>query len=387
MQKLHLRFASAALTVATTLVCAVGCVASPLSGETLTSPGQAIAFQGYTLLASFPVQVYQSNIWTEAWDPVPGGLGNNNGSAYVDGVGTSWYEWSIPNGVTLIQDPSHWLQIGQNTLVTEIKGSNAEFGDLYSYNGGAQLDNCVAENNAAGGGVSVENNCSQKNANGTPNPSIQLYAPCGGAGQACCLYSPSAPGPVPCQFGMNCTSAGPVTGTCSVACGAVGQAPCVFPWHGGPTCNAGLQPTNNVCVCNMCGGACVDFLNNNANCGSCGHACPTNETCSAGSCACQAPFVLNTSIGCVDPTAVATCGANVSYIGSPCIAPAGVQALCCGGTCAVADSSATCGACGNSCNDGSPQHKCCAPTYTYAAQCLATSTSFDCTCSPNSVCP
>src|SRR5690349_1643633 len=69
----------------------------------------------------------------------------------------------------------------------------------------------------------------------------------------------------------------------------------------------------------MCGGRCIDPLNNNVNCGTCGHACASGFACIAGAC------VLNctgTQIACdsecidanVDPDHCGSCG-NVCATG------------------------------------------------------------------------
>lgn len=36
-----------------------------------------------------------------------------------------------------------------------------------------------------------------------------------------------------------------------------------------------------------CGGACVDLMTSPSNCGHCGNACPSGESCSGGACGCS----------------------------------------------------------------------------------------------------
>lgn len=103
----------------------------------------------------------------------------------------------------------------------------------------------------------------------------------------------------------------------------------------------------------VCAGACVDLTGDNANCGSCGHACLASEVCTGSAC-----VACSTLCGgaCVDLTANANCGS----CGNACLASEvctnGACATCstlCGGACAdLANDSLNCGSCGNACAPG-----------------------------------
>jgi hypothetical protein len=60
-------------------------------------------------------------------------------------------------------------------------------------------------------------------------------------------------------------------------CGACGHA-----------CSSGQSCQSGTCTCgaetNDCNGTCVDVLVDPANCGGCGKACPTYQFCQNGSC-------------------------------------------------------------------------------------------------------
>lgn len=103
--------------------------------------------------------------------------------------------------------------------------------------------------------------------------SVTSTCACGGSGQSCCG------GP-----GGTCSASGAVCGT-SGTCGA--------PVGNGVTCQTSPQCMSNNCTSGVCcaagqsgcNGGCVNLTSDNANCGSCGHACVGGkETCSAGVC-------------------------------------------------------------------------------------------------------
>ncbi|MEZ4408251.1 MAG: MXAN_6577-like cysteine-rich protein [Polyangiales bacterium] len=103
-------------------------------------------------------------------------------------------------------------------------------------------------------------------------------------------------------------------------CGACGTA-CAT----GQTCAAG------VCGCpsgqTLCGGACVNTQSSTAHCGTCGRACAAGQTCAAGSCACPAGQMLCGS-ACVDVLASAT---NCGSCGRTCVGGEWCMAGTCGG--------------------------------------------------------
>jgi Glycosyl hydrolase family 12 len=135
-------------------------------------------------------------------------------------------------------------------------------------------------------------------------------------------------------------------GACGTACGT------------GQTCSAG------VCACGTgllsCGGSCVS--SNNANCGTCGATCSSTQVCSNNACssscatgttACSGGTCANTM---TDPLNCGTCG-TVCSGGSTCNAGACTCAVTtqklCGGTCLDTTSNmSNCGSCGHACTTG-----------------------------------
>ena len=100
----------------------------------------------------------------------------------------------------------------------------------------------------------------------------------------------------------------------------------------------------------LCGVLCSDVSADNANCGSCGHACLAGETCSAGACA---PCATQCAGACVD---LGYDQANCGSCGNACLASeactAGACVPCstlCGGACTDLSTRFNCGSCGNVC--------------------------------------
>lgn len=126
-----------------------------------------------------------------------------------------------------------------------------------------------------------------------------------------------------------------------------------------------------------CSGTCFDLTNNSAggviaNCGECGHACPTDKfECKAGQCVCRAAATLATAMHCVDnsvsPAAdlcvdtakdarfcgncQTACEAGKSCIDSKC-ACSSTSLQCADGCHDGTSDSKNCGACGNACDLG-----------------------------------
>ena len=100
-----------------------------------------------------------------------------------------------------------------------------------------------------------------------------------------------------------------------------------------------------------CGATCVDLESNGANCGACGRACATGQTCTSGACqACAAVC----SGECTDLRSDSyNCGAcgNACPSGRECTDGACVRCpTLCNGNCAdLVTSGSDCGACGHAC--------------------------------------
>ena len=183
-------------------------------------------------------------------------------------------------------------------------------------------------------------------------------------------------------------------------CGSCGDA-CQAPDHGVPLCNSSQcdyacplpyakcyggfcvncapphgysSCANDTCVwdgCDpgytQCGSQCVDLSGDGTNCGTCGHACQANSTCSGGACVCNSGYSLCNGVCVVESNDAHNCGA----CGNVCPGADDGTGSCSGGTCVcnsgycpkngacVSESSDVdnCGSCGHSCGgiaNGSP---------------------------------
>jgi hypothetical protein len=173
---------------------------------------------------------------------------------------------------------------------------------------------------------------------------------CGVCGHACNPGETCSGGQCGCNGGPACSSL-----CCASGCSMTGSCDC-----GGTPCGA-----PSVC-CN--GTSCLDIMNDNANCGACGHACPSGLVCDAGACKCHGQICSGGDTccdsGCANlmssTTNCGTCGhacaANETCTGGACecgTSTCTTGQTCCGQSCKMlASDSANCGACGHACNAG-----------------------------------
>jgi hypothetical protein len=86
----------------------------------------------------------------------------------------------------------------------------------------------------------------------------------------------------------------PVTFDCGCTTTTSGACNCPFDTStlpgGGPDGHCNLDSRCNITCCGdsltACKGSCVDTNTDNDNCGACGHACPSSQTCTGGVCTC-----------------------------------------------------------------------------------------------------
>ncbi|MBK03738.1 MAG: hypothetical protein CL920_29650 [Deltaproteobacteria bacterium] len=147
-------------------------------------------------------------------------------------------------------------------------------------------------------------------------------------------------------------------------CGSCGTA-CAT----GETCKAGKCESSSTCSNGEtdCSGTCTDTQTDDKNCGSCGTACATGETCKAGKCE-SSNTCSNGETDCsgtctdtqTDDKNCGSCG-NVCTANQTCKAgkcednavTCGTGETDCSGTCVKTDSDVNnCGSCGNACASG-----------------------------------
>lgn len=134
------------------------------------------------------------------------------------------------------------------------------------------------------------------------------------------------------------------------------------------------DPTTAICTCPsgsaLCGQSCADLTADPANCGGCGLACPSGQTCSSGRCSgggCPTG-AIDCGGSCIDPLtnpqncggcggmgAGRRCGNGQDCVMGVCTAPAcGFGLSSCSGACvSLASDPSNCGACGKVCPSGS----------------------------------
>ncbi len=185
-----------------------------------------------------------------------------------------------------------------------------------------------------GGGARCENQCRDGFADCDGLPSNGCEAP----------MDPTSCGCPPTTV-RDCTTFFPA-GSTSVCVGRVaGAARCEV-----RTCGVGA----------LCNNQCVDTMNDESNCGSCGFFCPAGEVCAGGACACTAPRAICDGF-CVDrttdPDHCGACGRNCNFDerceGGACVTSCGAPFTLCDTFCTDTNTDPTnCGTCGTSCFTG-----------------------------------
>ena len=186
-----------------------------------------------------------------------------------------------------------------------------------------------------------------------------------GAAAGCGVRSPLVDDTTNPDGGGGCGNGATLCGaTCTVTqfdpqnCGSCGHA-----------CNTGESCVTGTCtssVCNggttQCGAKCVDVENDPANCGSCGNACPVGEVCSGGQCSlfCNGG-TTKCANQCVDTQSDPK---NCGFCGNACpnnlvCTQGGCNTKCLGGTTQCGQACvdlnvdpSNCGQCGNACPGG-----------------------------------
>jgi stigma-specific protein Stig1 len=157
-------------------------------------------------------------------------------------------------------------------------------------------------------------------------------------------------------------------------CGACGRA-----------CGTGQSCVNGFCVCSSntacvvegpngrpiqltcCSGVCTNLQADPKNCGACGHACPSGDTCSGGQCG-PVTCPLPGQHACNGICCASTQACCPGRVNAPCCDPG--QVCCNNNVCAnLASDPSHCGACGASCGSAQVCSNgfCCAPGQTGCA--------------------
>ncbi len=207
-------------------------------------------------------------------------------------------------------------------------------------------------------------------------------ANCGFCGNACpqsssCTYSISASSAL-----YSCTCDDPITTMCPTGCVDIKSSPSDCGSCGHPCLNDEIC-SQGVCKCanggTRCNGIC-DTFRTNTSCSSCGDTCPSGSSCvttvSPGvslvsSCKCSDQNLTRCPVGCVDlKSSLSNCGscghacmADETCSNGTCVCANG--GMRCSGSCSVLETdNANCGACGNPC----PPASTCTTTVTSAGK-------------------
>jgi hypothetical protein len=144
---------------------------------------------------------------------------------------------------------------------------------------------------------------------------------------------------------------------CGAVCCAVGQS-CVNGQCGSGT---GGSTTNCAAGQTLCGSTCVNLQNDPNHCGSCGHACPSGQSCAGGQCATGCAVGLTACNGvCVNlQTDPGNCGfcrrvctVSETCVNGNCVCPADRPDFCDGSCVNLQSNASHCGKCGQACGTG-----------------------------------
>jgi hypothetical protein len=191
-----------------------------------------------------------------------------------------------------------------------------------------------------------------------PKHRVKCSGKCCPAGEVClapthkgAMHRCGCPAHTPTRCGTKCIN----TKTDAHNCGACGHA-----CGTNQICSAGTCVTRCSAGETNCSGACVTLATDPKNCGTCGHACATNQLCSAGTCVTECSVgETNCSGACVTLATDAkncgacghTCPSDQVCAGGQCGCAAG-QTMCNGACVTLASDHDNCGKCGNPCGSG-----------------------------------